>query len=148
MKKIFLTICIIAALTGYVVFLKITKQSNTQSPGTVSSTTNSPLSSSPAAIQYKDGTYIAEGVYVTPHGNQQIKVQLSLYHDVISDSIVTLEATDEESSQYQSDFIANYKQYVTGKKISDLQLTKVSMSSLTPIGFMNAVQSIESQAKI
>jgi hypothetical protein len=42
---------------------------------------------------------------------------------------------------------ADYKQYVVGKKIDEVQLTKVSGSSLTPQGFNDALAKIKAEAK-
>ena len=57
------------------------------------------------------------------------------------------EADDPMSVKFQNSFIGGYKQYVTGKDINTVHLTKVAMSSLTPNGFNSALQSIEDQAK-
>jgi hypothetical protein len=46
----------------------------------------------------------------------------------------------------QTDFAANYKTQVIGKKIEGLELSKISGSSLTPKGFNDALEKIRSQA--
>jgi len=55
---------------------------------------------------------------------------------------------NRESQHYQSRFLSGYKQYVVGKNISSVNLTNVSGSSLTPIGFDNALTQIKAQAKV
>ncbi len=96
---------------------------------------------------YKDGTYTAVGSYMSPGGKDSVTVSLTLKNDIVVDSSVTNGANDSTSSRYQNFFISGYKQYVTGKKISDIHLDVVSGSSLTSRGFNEAVTNIEAQAK-
>ena len=99
---------------------------------------------------YKDGTYIASGTYNTPEGKTEtIAVSVTLKNDVIVDSRVTpTTSNDHESQRYQKQFIAGYKQLVTGKKITSVNLSVVSGSSLTSSGWNSAVARIEAQAKV
>jgi hypothetical protein len=69
-------------------------------------------------------------------------------NDIVVDSAVTGNANSQPSQLYQSKFIDNYKPYVIGKKIDQLYLTKISGSSLTPLGFNSATDNIENQARI
>ncbi|MES2023523.1 MAG: hypothetical protein V4439_02465 [Patescibacteria group bacterium] len=96
---------------------------------------------------YKDGTYSATGSYMSPGGYDQLGVSLTLKDGIITDVSVTNMAGDEKSKKIQDMFIANYKQYVVGRNISDLNLTKVSGSSLTPQGFNDAIEQIKTQAQ-
>ncbi len=96
---------------------------------------------------YKDGTYSAEGDYMTHVGQKHIKVTVTLKNNMITSSDVVNEADDIISTIYQNAFIGGYKQYVVGKDISTVHLTKISSSSLTPYGFNSALQLIEQQAK-
>jgi hypothetical protein len=98
-------------------------------------------------ILYKNGTYSATGSYMSPGGLDQLGVSLTLKDDVITDATVTDGANDGTSRRYQSIFIANYKQYVIGKKIENVKLGRVSGSSLTGQGFNAALLKIEAQAK-
>lgn len=100
----------------------------------------------PTASTYKDGTYTAVGTYESPAGPEAIDVTLTLKGDVITDTTVVGEATNRKSISMQGQFIDNYKPQVIGKKIQDVNLTKVSGSSLTPIGFNDALTKIESKA--
>jgi len=84
---------------------------------------------------------------MSPGGNDQVAVTLTLANDVIVDVTATPSAQDRTSQRYQSRFVSGYKQYVLGKNISDVNLTSVSGSSLTPIGFNNALAQIKAQAK-
>jgi uncharacterized protein with FMN-binding domain len=118
---------------------------DTQPPLANDATTT--VSTTSATPSYKDGTYTAEGTYYSPAGLKAITVTLSLKDDLITDAVVVAEATDRESKRYQDKFISGFKQYVVGKNISTLSLSKVSGSSLTPAGFNKAVTTIKDQAK-
>jgi uncharacterized protein with FMN-binding domain len=99
------------------------------------------------ASVYTDGTYSATGSYGSPGGQEQLSVTLSLINDIITAVSVTPGAYDRRSQNYQNAFISGYKQYVLGKNIADVNLTRISGSSLTPIGFNNALAQIKAKAK-
>ena len=96
---------------------------------------------------YKDGTYNATGSYEAPSGSEDLNVQLTVTHDVVTAATVTPGLDGGESRQYQQRFIAGYKQYVIGRNIEGLSLSHVSGSSLTSGGFNAAVAKIKSLAK-
>ncbi len=96
---------------------------------------------------YKDGTYTATGSYMSPGGPDKVGVTLTLKNDIITDASVTPMPGDLKSAKFQDMFISGYKAFVVGKNIADVNLTKVSGSSLTPIGFNNALAQIKVQAK-
>ena len=96
---------------------------------------------------YKDGTYTATGSYMSPGGEDQVTVTLTIAKDIVTDVSVTPGAQDRTSQRYQQRFIAGYKQYVVGKNIASLNLGVISGSSLTPIGFNAALTQIKAQAK-
>lgn len=96
---------------------------------------------------YKDGSYSAVGSYLSPGGDETIKVDITLKGDVVTSVKTTAQATKPESKRWQETFISGYESMVVGKKIEDISLTKVSGSSLTPKGFMDALAKIEAQAK-
>jgi hypothetical protein len=100
-----------------------------------------------SASIYKNGTYSATGSYMSPGGEDQIAVTLTLKNDIVTSVSATPEAGDRMSARFQNMFISGYQQYVIGKNISSLNLTKVSGSSLTPKGFDSALAQIKSQAK-
>src|ERR1700722_20484695 len=107
--------------------------------GTPADTSTSTPSATPTADLYKDGTYSADGHYVSPGGHQTIHVTLTLQNDIITAATVTPGFVDPTSQHYQGIFIANYQPQVIGMDISTLNLTKVSGSSLTPGGFDDAL---------
>ena len=117
----------------------------TQTPVLVPKQT--PPSSTKKSSVYKNGTYSADGSYMTPEGQVSINVTVKLANDIITDANVTSVSGDRTSQRYQAKFISGYKQYVIGKNITDVQLSRVSGSSLTPEGFNNALATIKSQAQ-
>lgn len=96
---------------------------------------------------YKDGTYTATGSYDTPESHETIKVTLTLRGGVVTGSDVSASGNKPDSVQYQGMFASGYKAQVIGKSIDSLQLSRVSGSSLTPMGFNDAVSQIKSQAQ-
>ena len=105
-----------------------------------------PADTSKQLSVYKNGSYTASGSYDSPGGLDHVTVNLTLANDLITDISVTATG-DRESQQYQAKFLSGYKQYVLGKNIATLKLTKVSGSSLTSGGFNDAVAQIKTQAK-
>lgn len=99
------------------------------------------------AVIYKDGVYEATGEYTSPGGEESIDVTLTLKNDIVEDAEVESNATRPISKQMQASFIEGYKEMVVGKKISEINLGKVSKSSLAPKGFNDAVEKIKEEAK-
>lgn len=121
-----------------------TTGSTATTSGTSTSTNGSSVTS---ATSFKDGTYTANGSYQTPGGSESIGVTLTLSSGTITDASVTQNASGGEAEEYQSRFASSFKSQVVGKKITDVSLSRVAGSSLTPNGFNNALQTIEEQAK-
>lgn len=96
---------------------------------------------------YKNGTYSAVGDYVSPGGAEQVGVTLTLKDDVVTDVNFESKAERPMSVRFQGLFASGYKDFVVGKKIDEIQLTKVSGSSLTPKGFNDALAKIKAEAK-
>ncbi len=57
------------------------------------------------------------------------------------------EATDDQALQFQTRFADGIADEVVGKKIDELDVSKVSGSSLTSGGFNAAIEDIISQAQ-
>lgn len=101
----------------------------------------------PVAIaQYKDGTYSAEGSYTSPGGPEQIGLMLVVENGVVTDSTFTPMAERPMSVNFQDQFANGYKEFVIGKKLDEISITKVSGSSLTPQGFTDALDKIKAEA--
>lgn len=100
----------------------------------------------PENAKYKDGTYEATGNYVSPGGPREVDISVVIDGDVVMDATFTGSSTDAPSKRFQGEFRDNFKQMVVGKRIDDLTITKVAGSSLTPIGFTDALEKIKVQA--
>lgn len=101
-----------------------------------------------ATGDYKAGKYSAEGEYTSPAQPEKVKVDLSLSADgTITDISFTGEAANPTSKKFQGQFANGYKALVMGKKIDEVKLDKVSGSSLTPMGFNDAIEKIKAEAQ-
>lgn len=96
---------------------------------------------------YTDGTYAADGRYLSPGGGESIRVEVQLRDNIIVASEVKGDATSSEGKEYQQRFISNYKDMVVGKNIDEVSLTRVAGSSLTSNGFNDALESIREDAR-
>ena len=114
---------------------------------TANDTTDSANSAADSSATFKDGTYTATGSYQTPGGQESIDLTVTLSGNTITDAKVVQNASGGEAAEYQSKFGSGYRSLVVGKKITDVSLTRVAGSSLTPVGFNNAIEDIENQAK-
>lgn len=99
-----------------------------------------------AAGAYADGTYTAEGSYVTPESVEEISVTVTLEGDVITAVEVTGNPTKRESEQYQGQFIGGIEDAVVGKNIDEISVSRVAGSSLTSGGFNDAIETIKADA--
>lgn len=112
-----------------------------------STQTTSATSTASSSSGYKDGTYTAKSDYYVPHGTEEIQVSLTIKNGIVTDSSVQNSEGNRESALYQQAFTSSYKSYVTGKNISDLNLSYVAGASDTTQGFDDAVAQIQTQAK-
>jgi uncharacterized protein with FMN-binding domain len=149
-----------AAIALIAVAIIMVYSSKKTTPETSSSTATPAASMAPAMTSpttteseavssgsYKDGVYEADGTYLTPGGEQRITIAVTLKDNVVTDSTFTSHAEGPASVRFQGEFGDNYKPMVVGKNVNELQLTKVSGSSLTPQGFMNALEKIKAEAQ-
>lgn len=95
---------------------------------------------------YADGTYTAEGSYATPEAVETITVTLTIADDVVTDVTVSGDPQARESEQYQAQFIGGISNEVVGKSLDEVSVSRVSGSSLTSGGFMEAVELIKAEA--
>lgn len=123
-----------------------TKTPNASPTKIVEENTNQDSGRVTSATEYKNGVFTAEGEYLSPGGPERVKVTVTINEDTVSEVEVVSLAKHPTSKIKQADFIANYKPMVVGKNINEIELTKVSGSSLTPKGFNNALDQIKSQA--
>ena len=146
-------VIIAAAVIGTIVLKPADNQSTTSTTGSSSNTaTTNPTSDTADTTAnssgYANGTYTASGSYRSPGGNEEIDVTITIADGVVTESSVTPLAASRESMEYQDDFVSGYKSQVVGKSIADIQLGKVSGSSLTSRGFNEALDQIRNQAKV
>lgn len=121
--------------------------SETPTPTSVPEAMNEISSESGSVVAYKDGTYEATGNYVSPGGPRDVDVTITLKGGVVTASTFQGHATDPNSMRFQGEFAEGYKAVVVGKPIDEIAVVKVSGSSLTPKGFMDALEKIKTEAK-
>ncbi|HEY0248861.1 MAG TPA: FMN-binding protein [Gryllotalpicola sp.] len=98
------------------------------------------------ASTMKDGEYSATGHYTSPGGDSAVAVTLTLKSGVVTKVTVTPKAENPTAQQYESMFSSGVSGKIVGKKITELNVTKISGSSLTSQGFDKAIADIEQQA--
>ncbi len=116
-------------------------------PDTTSNTNTQPenmVKAEPSS--YKDGSYTAQGGYVSPAGQEKVDVTLVLTDGKVSEAQFVATSENPISKKLQGQFDQGYKELVVGKSLDELSLTVVNGSSLTPKGFMDAVEKIKAQA--
>ena len=114
--------------------------------GTDSTSTSTDSSSNSGTATYTDGTYTADGSYQTPETVESVSVTLTIADGVVKDVEVTGDPKAPETEEYQSKFISGIADEVVGVALNDLNVSRVSGSSLTSGGFNAAVESIKEQA--
>ncbi len=110
------------------------------------SETSSTTDDAPAA-PVNDGDYSAEGSYSNPGGQSEVQVDLTITDGKIADIKVTPGATNLTSRSYQQKFAGGISGEVVGKSLDELDVSKVSGSSLTSQGFNQAIEQIKADAR-
>lgn len=114
---------------------------NTPGPGT---------SSAPAVdsnAKFTDGKYEGKGEYPNPAGKSKVTVDVTLKDNVVTAIKVIPGAVNSTSRGYQTQFAGGISGEVVGKKVADLKVSKVAGSSLTVMGFDQAMDQIKADAK-
>ena len=106
-----------------------------------------PAPGSAGTGSYKDGTYSADGNYKSPNGTETVGVELTLAGGTVSDVKITTHPSNPNTRKFQGEFAGGIQAQVVGKKLDELQVSKVAGSSLTSGGFNQAVAKIKSQAQ-
>lgn len=96
-------------------------------------------------VAYTDGTYEASGSYANPGGQSSIDVTMTIADNVVTDLMLEPGATGTSLS-YQKQFIGGAAGEVVGKAVGDIDVSKVSGSSLTSEGFNKALDQIRQDA--
>jgi uncharacterized protein with FMN-binding domain len=145
-NKIIGAVVTVALVGSSIVLLADNKQEvETTTPLPPSSDTQNP-SSLTERRRYVDGTYNAIGTYTSPAGAEEVEISLAIADGVISDVQFFGKAEHPSSKTMQERFEAGFKEQVVGRSIDDVELTVVNGSSLTPKGFMDALEKIKNQA--
>ena len=95
---------------------------------------------------YKDGTYSADGNYVSPNGTETVGVQLTLAAGKVTDVQITEHPSNPNTRKFQGQFAGGIAAQVVGRTIDELNVSKVSGSSLTSGGFNQALEKIKAEA--
>ncbi|MDQ1622924.1 MAG: hypothetical protein QOH19_1342 [Actinomycetota bacterium] len=98
------------------------------------------------AEAYKDGTYSADGTYVSPNGTETVGVELTLAGGAVSDVKIIEHPSNPNTKKFQGEFAGGIQDQIVGKKLDEIQVSKVAGSSLTSGGFNQAVAAIKTQA--
>jgi uncharacterized protein with FMN-binding domain len=96
---------------------------------------------------YKDGTYSADGNYVSPNGTETVGVELTLAGGTVTAVDITQHPSNPNTRKFQGEFAGGIAGQVVGKNIDELNVSKVAGSSLTSGGFNQAVEKIKSEAQ-
>jgi hypothetical protein len=99
------------------------------------------------ALAYKNGNYSATGTYTSPGGSETLRVTLTLGSDIVTALKVVSVKVDATAANYEAQFESGINAVVVGKDISSLNVGTVAGSSLTSIGFNNALATIKAHAK-
>lgn len=127
-----------------------TAPSGTSSPAGGSSNTQGATSGAPSSAgggSYKDGSYSADGSYTSPNGTETVGVQLTLSGGTVSAVDITVHPSNPNTRKFQGEFKDGIAAQVVGRKLDEINVSKVAGSSLTSGGFNQAVESIKAQAK-
>lgn len=98
------------------------------------------------SASYADGSYQANGTYTSPNGSENIIVEVTLADDVVTDVTVTTNPNNPTTEFYQSAFAEGIAAEAVGVDIDELDVTRVSGSSLTSGGFREAIATIRADA--
>jgi len=112
-------------------------------------TENTPTDQNQAVVSadYADGTYTATGDYTTPGGPHTIEVELTIADNQVTDVNVTaVDVENRTSTRYLEVFNDGISGEVEGKELDEIRVSEINRSSLTSIGFNDAVNKIKDQA--
>ncbi|MDQ0922905.1 uncharacterized protein with FMN-binding domain [Pseudarthrobacter sp. W1I19] len=96
---------------------------------------------------YKDGTYSADGNYVSPNGTETVGVELTLAGGTVTGVNITQHPSNPNTRKFQGQFAGGIAAQIVGKNIDELNVSKVAGSSLTSGGFNQAVDKIKQEAQ-
>jgi len=155
-KQVITTIALVVVILLVVWFMKNrdeapapaatepTQTIDTETPTTENTTSEEPAT--PVTRRYANGTYSATGNYISPAGTEEIDLTITVKDDVVVSAQFTGKATHQTSQFMQGKFKDGFSEMVVGKTVDSVNLTVVNGSSLTPKGFMEALNKIKGEA--
>lgn len=128
---------------GFTLF-QSNKTASVSEPTPITQTTPTPTN---VVVNFKDGTYNADATYRTPvMSKYKINIALQVTGGVVTNSTVTY-ADGAEKDPNAKHFEEAYKAEVVGKKLNDINLSRVGGASLTTGAFNQALTVIKTQAQ-
>jgi hypothetical protein len=91
-----------------------------------------------------DGSYVDEQQYMTPGGEEDIRVTVTVENDIITDvELIGFGELHQNSARYIKAVAAELPSLIIGKPIDNMELpTNIAGSSLTVAAFKESVQDI------
>lgn len=99
-------------------------------------------------VTYNNGTYEAEGDYMSPAGKEIVKVSMEVVDGMVMEMDVNVDTQNTTSEKYKGLFKAGINELVMGKPLDEIAgFSQVNGSSLAPKGFQMAIEAIKAEAK-
>ena len=95
---------------------------------------------------WKEGTYSSRGGYQSPNGPETVEVTITVVNNVITEIVVTPNASNSTSKRDQGQFAEGISAETVGKPLDAFSVSRVSGSSLTSGGFNEALEAIKADA--
>ncbi len=146
----FIIILIVIVALGSAVYYRSSNEEavTTETPQVQTTVTENTEAQTENQTQYADGVYEKSGLYTSPAGSEEVAISITLKDDVVTDATFKGAATNPGSVKNQEKFAQGFKDVVVGEPIDSIALTVVNGSSLTPKGFMNALEQVKTDARI
>ncbi|MFZ2206509.1 MAG: FMN-binding protein [Microgenomates group bacterium] len=95
---------------------------------------------------YSSFRQVSETVdYSVKRFSESITVNATFSNQTIIDLQIKNQSTNGESAAYQEAFATEIKQYVIGKKISEINISRIAGASYTSVAFMEAISRMQSK---
>src|SRR5690554_3177904 len=78
------------------------------------------------SAEYTDGTYFAEGQYVSPGATETVGVELTLADDIVTAVQITTHGESANARRFQGEFAGGIGAEVIGKDIDSLNVSRVA----------------------
>jgi hypothetical protein len=99
---------------------------------------------------FKDGEYTADTTYVAPgRASHTVGLKLTIVDDIVTATTISFGGDKvDASSNFQNKFATAYQAEIIGKKLSDIELSRVAGASLTTEAFNKAKAQVATQAQM